>query len=223
VLYQRCHPPKNSPSSSSAFASSSSDASTGNSTTKAPAAPAPFVLRSEFASTDAKAIKQLVAVAFKGKHFSDGNEQFIVDALRARGELAISLVAVSVTKDEKGHEKESEIVGHVAFSRVTIADGTTDWYGMGPVAVTPTWQKRGVGSALIRQGLLRLQELGARGCVVLGDPTYYGRFGWKNDPKLTYPGPEAQFFMAMRLPTNTKRISSPAGVVKFSVAFEATS
>ena len=72
--------------------------------------------------------------------------------------LTLSLVA---------HE-DGRQVGHAAFSPVTIGDGSADWCGLGPVAVLPGMQGRGVGAALIREGLARLRALGAAGCVVMG-------------------------------------------------------
>ena len=87
----------------------------------------------------------------------------------AGGELTVSLVA-----------ETDGLVGHVAFSPVLIADGSAGWYGLAPVAVLPEWQRRGVGAALIRRGLAILGARGAAGCVVLGDPAYYGRFGYNH-------------------------------------------
>ena len=88
-------------------------------------------------------------------------------------------------------------VGHAAFSPVTIGDGSADWYGLGPVAVLPGMQGRGVGAALIREGLARLRALGAAGCVVMGDPAYYRRFGFETRPDLRYPGVPPEYFMAL--------------------------
>src|SRR5690606_18603384 len=114
------------------------------------------------------AIHTLVAAAFDGHPHSDGSEPAIVDRLRADGDLTISLVA----------EDGGEIVGHIAFSPVTISDGNEGWFGLGPVAVAPQRQREGIGAALIEHGLALLRERGSAGCVVLGDPAYYGRFGF---------------------------------------------
>ena len=88
-------------------------------------------------------------------------EVAIVDGLRAAGALTLSLVA---TLDGDA------LVGHVAFSPVSIDGAHDGWFGMGPVAVWPECQRRGVGSRLVREGLERLRECGARGVVVLGNP-----------------------------------------------------
>ena len=98
------------------------------------------------------------AAAFADHPHSEQTEGYINDALRRAGALTLSLVA---------HE-DGRQVGHAAFSPVTIGDGSADWYGLGPVAVLPGMQGRGVGAALIREGLARLRALGAAGCVVMG-------------------------------------------------------
>ncbi|MBA3811849.1 MAG: N-acetyltransferase [Caulobacteraceae bacterium] len=125
---------------------------------------------------DAPAVGKLIAEAFAGAPISDGNEAGIVERLRSEGALTISLVA----------EDEGRIVGHAAFSPVAIDGNQGSWFGLGPVAVAPCSQDRGVGRALVEEGLNRLRDIGAHGCVVLGEPVYYGRFGFSHDPNLRY-------------------------------------
>lgn len=153
---------------------------------------------------DQSAIYNVVAAAFAGQPHSDGSEPGIVDRLRADGDLAISLVA----------EDGGEIVGHVAFSPVTISDGSESWFGLGPVAAAPARQCQGIGAALIGRGLALLDERGAAGCVVLGDPAYYARFGFAHDPALTYPGPPPEYFQRLVI-----GISDASGVVTYAPAF----
>lgn len=153
---------------------------------------------------DECAIHDVVHAAFDGHPHSDGSEPAIVDRLRADGDLTISLVA----------EDGGEIVGHVAFSPVTISDGSTRWFGLGPVAVMPERQHEGIGAALIERGLALLRERGAAGCVVLGEPAYYGRFGFLHDPTLTYPGPPPEYFQRLVMTA-----SSASGVVTYAPAF----
>lgn len=86
--------------------------------------------------------------------------------------------------------------------------------GLGPVSVMPAHQRMGIGSALVRSGLRRLRERGAAGCVVLGDPAYYGRFGFAPAPGLIYPGPPPDRFMALALQGVV-----PIGEVAFHDAF----
>ncbi|TXI51180.1 MAG: N-acetyltransferase, partial [Lysobacter sp.] len=104
---------------------------------------------------------------------------------------------------------------HVAFSPVNIAVGAESWYGLGPLSVAPEFQRQGIGSSLVHAGIAQLQAMSAAGCVVLGDPQYYGRFGFAATPGLTYPGPPPEYFMAK--PFNG---SAPHGVVTYHAAFE---
>ncbi|WP_371833391.1 GNAT family N-acetyltransferase [Ferirhizobium litorale] len=134
---------------------------------------------------DAAAIHRLTEIAFKDAPHSDGTEHLIVDRLRMAGALTLSLVAVEA----------GEVVGHVAFSPVQISSGEDGWYGLGPVSVLPALQRQGIGSALIRQGLSDLSVLGARGCVLLGNPGYYERFGFEADPNLTLADVPPEYFL----------------------------
>ncbi|MGJ7040339.1 putative acetyltransferase [Shinella sp. BE166] len=143
-----------------------------------------IVLRPE-RPDDVDAIRTLTETAFKTAPYADGTEHIIIDRLRAAGALKLSLVA----------EADGVVVGHVAFSPVTVSDGSTDWYGLGPISVDPTRQGEGIGSNLVREGLAQLQALGASGCVLLGNPAYYGRFGFAPDPKLTLDGVPPEYFM----------------------------
>ncbi len=112
----------------------------------------------------------MTEAAFATLEISGHTEQYIVRALREAGALSVSLVA----------EVEERVVGHVAFSPVTISDGTMDWYGLGAVWALPSLQTQGIGSALIRRGLAMLQEQGGRGCVLVGDPGHDQRLGFRN-------------------------------------------
>jgi putative acetyltransferase len=109
------------------------------------------------------------------------------------------------------------VVGHIAFSPVTVSDGTRDWYGLGPVSVLPEHQRRGIGKALIYEGLSSLRALGACGCALVGDPGYYARFGFRNSPGLVYEGVPQEVFLVMPLGGKV-----PGGVVVFHDAFLAT-
>jgi putative acetyltransferase len=111
---------------------------------------------------DVGAIRRVLETAFP-----TAVEANLVEALRSAGRLSISLVA-----DDGG-----EVIGHVAFSPVTAA-GVAAGLGMAPVSVLPARQRQGVGSRLIREGLAECARAGCAFVVVLGDPAYYGRFGW---------------------------------------------
>ncbi|TAK33660.1 MAG: N-acetyltransferase [Chloroflexota bacterium] len=164
-----------------------------------------MIIRSEIES-DTEVISEVVNAAFEDHPHSRQTEQFIVRALRAANALTISLVA----------EVGGKVVGHVAFSPVTISDGSHDWYGLGPVAVLPECQKQGIGKSLIREGLSLLKASGARGCVLVGDPGYYERFGFRNLPDLTLDGVPQEYFLA--LPFDN---SKTQGVVEFHQGFSA--
>ncbi len=121
-------------------------------------------------------IHRLTSDAFAGLPYSDGTEPTIIDSLRAAGDLTLSLVAM----------KSDALVGHVAFSPVCIGTCTSPWYGLGPISVRPDLQRTGIGSALIIEGLRILEGLGAVGCVLIGDPKYYCRFGFISDGSIQY-------------------------------------
>jgi len=154
---------------------------------------------------DADAIRDLTDKAFRGAPHSDGTEAGIVEALRADGALTLSLVAVIA----------GEIVGHAAFSPVTIAGAAGDWHGLGPVSVTPDHQRRGIGQAMIREGLQRLADMNATGCVVLGDPGYYARFGFESDAGLRYGDVPPGYFQRLIF-----KGPAPAGEVRYNAAFD---
>ncbi|MGY4173345.1 putative N-acetyltransferase YhbS [Bradyrhizobium sp. USDA 4529] len=122
--------------------------------------------------------------------------------------LTISLVAVS---------DDGSIFGHVAFSPVRIEGVVGRWYGLGPVSVAPDLQRQGTGGALIRAGLARLAAMNADGCVLLGDPAYYSRFGFVSDPALTYGGEPSPYFQRLVL-----KGDPPKGDVKYHAAFDVT-
>lgn len=136
-----------------------------------------MIIRTE-QPTDIPGIHQLTAAAFAPKSFSDGSEPKVIDDLRIIGDLALSLIA----------EQDSLLLGHVAFSPVTVSELNTKWYGLGPISVTPDLQHQGIGSALINEGLNILRGKGAGGCVLVGDPNYYCKFGFKSDGKLHCAG-----------------------------------
>lgn len=163
-------------------------------------------IRSE-TSADVDAIAEVTAAAFKTLAISNQTEQFIVAALRAAKALTLSLVA----------EVDGRVVGHIAFSPVTVSDGSSNWYGLGPVSVLPEFQRRGIGGALIREGISRLKNLGARGCCLVGHPEYYKRFGFQNVPGLVCEGVPEEVFFALPLDGPL-----PQGVVEFHEGFKAT-
>lgn len=154
---------------------------------------------------DVATIHDIIAAAFALVPHSTGTEPRIVEALRRADALTISLVA----------DRRGEVLGHIAFSPVEIDGLSGGWYGLGPVAVAPAFIGLGIGKALIEDGLDRLRGVGASGCVVLGDPCYYGRFGFVRDRELTYAGGPAEAFQRLVL-----RGNAPRGEVRFHPAFD---
>ncbi len=163
-------------------------------------------IRNETAA-DIKAIAEITLAAFRDLAVSEHTEQFIINALRKADALAVSLVA----------EVDGKVVGHIAFSPITISDGSAGWYGLGPVSVLPEYQKRGIGKALINKGLSLLKDRGGQGCALVGHPEYYVKFGFKNTRDLVLEGVPPEVFFV--LPFNEKM---PRGTVNFHEAFRTT-
>jgi putative acetyltransferase len=109
------------------------------------------------------------------------------------------------------------VVGHIAFSPVTVSDGATGWHGLGPVSVLPDYQRQGIGKALIDKGLSELQDLGSQGCMLVGDPNYHERFGFSNIPKLVHAGIPQEFFLVLPFSEDI-----PQGTAVFHEGFSAT-
>ncbi|MFP4350791.1 MAG: GNAT family N-acetyltransferase [Desulfococcaceae bacterium] len=164
-----------------------------------------IVIRSE-TDRDIDAITELTIAAFRSLAVSNQTEQFIIQALREARALTVSLVA----------ELYGRVIGHIAFSPVTLSDGTPDWYGLGPVSVLPEYQRQGIGKALIEEGLSRLKDLNARGCCLVGHPEYYRKFGFDNPSGLALEGVPQEVFFALSFDRHI-----PEGNVMFHEGFQA--
>ena len=152
---------------------------------------------------DRAAIDAVNVAAFGGRIEAD-----LVKRLRADGDLVLSLVA----------EGNGRVVGHVAFSRLIVRDAAEEReaVSLAPLAVIPAFQRRGIGSALVAAGHAALREGGESLSIVLGEPTYYGRFGYSHARAAgfdsVYQGSDA--FMALAF------ADAPfAGAVTFATAF----
>lgn len=154
---------------------------------------------------DVADIAAITAAAFAGHPRSDGSEPGIIERLRRAGVLTVSLVAVH----------ENNIVGHVAVSPVDLSPRHSGWFGLGPISVLPERQRMGVGTALMREALALLRERGASGCVLLGNPAYYERFGFRVYPQLVLPGAPRSHFMALSFGSPV-----PAAEVSYHVSFQ---
>jgi putative acetyltransferase len=144
--------------------------------------------------------------------FGRPNEADLVDALRRNGKVILSLVA----------EEDGEIRGHILFSPVTI-DSSINSYkavGLAPMAVLPRYQKMGIGSLLVREGLEQCRSLGHDCIVVLGHPEFYPRFGFvsasRYSVKCEYHVPE-EVFMLIELREGSMK--GRAGVVRYQPEF----
>jgi putative acetyltransferase len=138
-------------------------------------------------------------------------EARLVDALRDAGRLLVSLVA----------EYQGMIVGHVAFSPVT-AEGAAIGAGLGPVAVFASHRRHGIAAELIKRGLADCKTAGFGWAVVLGDPAYYGRFGFRAAAEFglsdEYGG--GQHFQVLELSPGAMPVG--AGLVQYAPEFAAT-
>jgi putative acetyltransferase len=149
-------------------------------------------------------IRSILVAAFPGDA-----EANLVENLRAKGDLALALVA----------EAPHAVWGYVAFPRLTVRTpaGPVRAFGLAPLAVAPDAQRRGIGSALVREGLRLLGSRDEQLIFVLGDPAYYSRFGFDlaaaHPFESAYSGPH---FMALRLCDDAPR----AGQVRYPAAFD---
>ncbi|HIC7209000.1 GNAT family N-acetyltransferase [Burkholderia stabilis] len=174
-----------------------------------PNAPVEVVTLRDERKSEADAIGRVIVAAFAGEAQGGQFERRIVDTLRADDALSVSLVA----------QRDGRIIGHVAFSPVAIggeAAGVQQWYGLAPLAVLPDCQRQSIGAGLVRTGLDALRRLGARGCVVLGDPGYYARFGFEPSGDIVFPGVPPEYFLAQSFDDAAPR---PSGDVRYHDVF----
>ena len=134
-----------------------------------------MLIRNETAA-DVTAIRRLVTEALRMLPQATGTEAEIVERLRAQGALVLSLVA----------EEDGNVVGYLAASAARIG-AQPDWGLIGPLVVLPSRHRQGIGSALMAETLRRLRAT-CRGAALVGDPGYYGRFGFRAFPGLRVTG-----------------------------------
>jgi putative acetyltransferase len=166
----------------------------------------PKILIRNETTADIGVITEVTVAAFETLAISRHTEQFVIQALRTARALTVSLVA----------EVEGRVVGHIAFSPVTLSDRTRNWYGLGPVSVLPAYQRQGIGGALIEEGLSRLKGMGAGGCCLVGHPEYYRKLGFQNVSGLVHEGVPPEVFLALSFDGHT-----PRGTVAFHEGFGA--
>lgn len=161
-----------------------------------------YALRTE-RPADAAAISALITEAFREAPHRSGTEAAIVEGLRRDGGLLVSLVA----------EEAGAPIGHVAASPALVGE-SAGWAGIGPLAVLPARQGRGAGGALLAAALDRLRATDHAGAVLVGDPAYYGRFGFTGHPGLTVARIPPEYVLALAFGP-----AAPRGEVRFHPAF----
>jgi putative acetyltransferase len=155
---------------------------------------------------DYLAIYDVTKQAFATMPFADGDEQELIGRFRNAGKLALSLVA----------ELDGNVVGQITLTPAFAADGSPGWFALGPIAVSPNNQNNGIGSKLIEAGKNWLREQNAAGCVLVGNPAFYRRFGFNAYPSLAPEREPNEYYQILPL-----RIQKPRVVVAFDLLFYA--
>ena len=120
-------------------------------------------------------------------------------------------------------EREGSLAGHILFSRIVIVSGSArePSIALAPMSVLPEWQKKGIGSQLVRDGLRRAKELGHRSVIVLGHPEYYPRFGFQPasrwDIRSPFEAPDEAFLV---LELDPGALAGKSGVVEYPPEFQ---
>lgn len=155
---------------------------------------------------DYAAIYDVTKRAFAPMPFSDGDEQELIGRFRDADVIALSLVA----------EMDGNIVGQITLTPAFAADDSAGWFALGPIAVAPEFQSKKIGSKLIDVAMAWLREQQAAGCVLVGNPAYYNRFGFRPYPALAPKGEPAEYYQILPL-----RVQEPSVVVSFHPLFYA--
>lgn len=165
---------------------------------------------------DYKQTERLVECAFQSAKQSDGNEHRLVEKLRHSDAFIPSLSLVAVD------EESGQLVGHVLLTKMEIQadkDVTTS-LALAPVSVLPNYQRQGIGKQLIKEGLTQAMLLEYRSVIVLGDPVYYERFGFKPASRwgiaAPFPVPD-EVFMALELAKGG--LEGVSGTVQYDASF----
>lgn len=156
---------------------------------------------------DRTAISRLHEAAF-GRHF----EARLVETLRRKARPYLGLVALA----------RDELVGHLLFTPVRCtSQPDARLLGLAPMAVAPGWQRQGIGSRLVKGGLSAARDTGARAVVVLGDPAYYGRFGFVpasgHELECAWEVPPGAFMVQ---PLNPPGLQGLSGLISYHGAFD---
>ncbi|MGD6846551.1 GNAT family N-acetyltransferase [Rossellomorea aquimaris] len=159
--------------------------------------------------------EEMIKQAFLHEEYSDKKEHLLVNKIRKSDAFIPELSLVAI------HQSHG-VVGHILLSKITIVDHdiVEDSLALAPVSVAPSFQKKGIGSQLIRAALQKAKELGYHSVIVLGHKDYYPKFGfkkaalWNIKPPFEVPD---EVFMAMELTEHS--LENVEGVVQYSKAF----
>ena len=154
---------------------------------------------------DLPAIRALTRSVFHEAAYGWDDAADALDRVRQAGALALSLVALNM---------DEALIGHIAFSPITVSDGAREWFYLAPLSVMATRQRTGIGGSLIVRGVAEMRAAGARGIVVMGDPAYYSRFGFQPVPDLTLQGAPTEWLLALPLEGG-----APSGAIRLSPGF----
>lgn len=159
--------------------------------------------------------EKVVQSAFLHEEYSDKKEHELVCRIRKTAAFIPELSLVACNQDDR-------IVGHILLSKIKIVDGNqaADSLALAPVSVVPKYQKKGIGSQLIKVALKSAEEMGYHSVIVLGHSDYYPKFGFKQasfwNIKASFEVPD-EVFMAIEL--TEKSLENVKGVVQYSEAF----
>lgn len=131
--------------------------------------------------------------------FPDEDLLTLVRELLRDGSSVVSLVGII----------DEAVVGNVLFTPCSVAGRTEKVALLGPFAVVPAWQRQGIGNAIVRAGLRRMENAGTNQVYVLGDPAYYGRFGFEPDDGVTPPYPLPEEWRSAWQSLNLRRSKGP--------------
>lgn len=134
-----------------------------------------------------KQLSHLLFEAFSGHPHSVQNEYEIVEKLRSSHSLITEIT------DYDG----DLLTGYCAFSPLLLNGKPAKWAGAGPLAVLPGYQNKGMGTALMQEGIRKLQSLGYEGCVLVGDPVFYSRFGFMPHQDMILENIPAEYFLVL--------------------------
>ena len=156
----------------------------------------------------------LIENAFRNEHFSDHQEQYLVDRLRKSPDFIPELSLVALFNEQ--------LVGHVLLSKIEIknSNNTSELLALVPVSVSPAYQKQGIGSALINAAHAKALELGFNAVLLLGQDTYFQRFGYEFTSKynIEFPFDIPEKYCLIK-PLKKDGLNNVSGAVEYPEAF----